>query len=117
MHIFSYVTTDASKIIRSFAVIWKGISTNSIESVRVGFADGTSVDEALAILGYSKAFFSTQETNDTWLGDIPYHSIQFTAEDAAIEHTSYGGTYKHDAKFIFLLNHFDDTVELLSVQH
>jgi len=112
-HIFTYIEADSSGELSTLGVIWED---GSIEEIRVGFTHHIGVDDALKDLGYGQGFFSSQETTDQRLGDVPYHARQFRAEDAVIEHLSFG-TFKHDAVFIFLLNHFDDSVYMLIIQH
>ena len=106
-HIFTYIEADTSRKLNTLAIIWED---GSIEEIRVGFAEGTSVESALKILGYSQGFFSSQETTDQRLGDVPYHARQFIAEDAIDRSPSSVYSFPRDVQFIFLLSHFTNSV-------
>ena len=110
-YIFTYVKPDSHGELKSLAIIWE---FGSIEEIRVGFAEGTTVEDVLKILGYTQDFFPTQEMIGQRLGNVPYHAQIFTAENAVNKAES---SIQYDLKLIFLLNHFDDSVYMLIAQY
>ena len=110
-HIFTYVEPDALGELKTLAIIWE---VGSIQEIRIGFVDGTTVGNALKVLGYTEGFFSEQETTDQRLGNVPYHARVFTAEDTV---KLYETSSAQDVVFMFLINHFKDSIYMLVIQH
>lgn len=110
-YIFTYVSKpESSSPVQAISIIW---SIPYIEEIRLSFAKPVTIDEILQLLGYTEAFFDTQTNSTIRLGYIPYRVRKYTAKNAVRGNLG----LSRDVIFLFLLNHFDDTVHMLIIQH
>ena len=110
MRIFTYVDFETDSEVTSIAFIWED---DEVEEVRVGFLEGVTVQEALDCLGYLPSYISGPTRGTNRLGNIPYYTETYTREKAVRRSSS--GEYAYDLVLLFVLNHLDNSVHLLSI--
>jgi len=109
-YIFTYVSKpESSSPVQAISIIW---SIPYIEEIRLSFAKPVTIDEILQLLGYTKDFFGAPSDSTIRLGYVPYRVREYTTAKKAVK-DEWGVSYYVD--FLFLLNHFDDTVYMLII--